>query len=101
MAKGGYSEQELSEAYEKMCTCLDRAEAGLNETFWLVETSTLWPISPWFPLLTGSAIFGRNSFRKMHYPKLRAWYGRLSARPAFEKAFRFTADPRAKELPNF
>ncbi len=101
MAKGDYSEPELSEAYDKMRTCLDRAEAGLNETFWLAGDEYSLADIAMVPFIDRIRNLRPEFLPEDAYPKLGAWYGRLSARPAFEKAFRFTADPRAKKLPNF
>ena len=97
MAQGGYSEKELEDADDKMRACL---ESGLAGSPWLAgETYSLADIAM-IPFIDRIRNLRPDFLPKDKYPRLHDWYGRLSSRPAFTKAFQFTDDPRAKELPN-
>ena len=100
MAEGGYSERELEEAYDKMKACLDRAEAALETAPWLAgDTYSLADIGM-IPFIDRIRNLRPDFLPEGTYIHLLDWYRRLSSRPAFKKAFEFTDDPRAKELPN-
>lgn len=100
MAQGGYSETELAEAYDKMRGCLDRAEATLARSPWLAgETYSLADIAM-IPFIDRIRNLRPDFMSDNEYPKLIDWYERMRCRPAFKKAFDFTDDPRAQELPN-
>lgn len=100
MAHGGYSEAELEEAYLGMRACLERAESALARQPWLAgETYSLADIAM-VPFIDRIRNLRPDFMPSGAYPHLDGWYARLRARPAFAKAFDFTDDPRAKELPN-
>src|ERR1019366_6852194 len=98
MAQGGYSEKELEEAYAKMRACLDRAESGLDRSPWLAGDSYSLADIAMIPFIDRIRNLRPDFLPEGDYPRLLDWYGRLSSRPAFRKAFQFTDDPRAREL---
>ncbi len=100
MAQGGYSEEELAEAYDKMRSCLDRAEAALSQSPWLAGGTYSLADIAMIPFIDRIRNLRPDFLSEAEYPNLMNWYERLSSRPAFKKAFDFTDDPRAKELPN-
>jgi len=99
MAKGGYSEAELSKAYDEMRACLDRAERGLADGDWLAGTYSLADIAM-VPFIDRIKNLRPEFLPPGAYPRLTDWYERLSARDTFQRAFKFTDDPRTSELPN-
>jgi glutathione S-transferase len=100
MAEGGYSEQELEQAYDKMKGCLDRAEATLSKAPWLAGATYSLADIAIIPFIDRIRNLRPDFLPEGSYPGLLDWYRRMSERPAFKKAFDFTDDPRAKELPN-
>jgi glutathione S-transferase len=101
MANGGYSEAELAEAEDKMRACLDRAEAGLSEGEWLAGDEYSLADIAMVPFIDRIKNLRPEFLTPGAYPKLTDWYVRLGAREAFQRAFHFTEDARASELPNF
>ncbi|ARD70012.1 Glutathione S-transferase BbdE (plasmid) [Aminobacter sp. MSH1] len=102
MADGGYSEDELADAYEKMNACLDYAEKSLEKDGpWLAgEHYTLADIAM-IPFIDRIKNLRPEFMESDQYPALNEWYERMSKREAFQKAFNFVDDPRYAELPNF
>jgi ganglioside-induced differentiation-associated protein 1 len=101
MANGGYSESELAEAYNKMRGCLDRAESGLADTPWLAGDEYSLADIAMIPFIDRIRNLRPEFLPVGVYPRLTDWYARLTSRPAYKRAFNFTDDPRASELPNF
>jgi glutathione S-transferase len=101
MSHGGFSEEELLDAVEKMRTCLQRAESDLSQRKWLAgDTYSLADIAM-APFIDRIRNLRPDFMPEGVYPRLQGWYDRIQERPAFEKAFNFKDDPRAADLPNF
>jgi glutathione S-transferase len=101
MAQGGYTEAELEDAYNQMRQCLDRAEQVLGKSAWLAADSYSLADIAMIPFIDRIKNLRPEFLSERDYPSLCGWYDRMRARPAFEQAFNFKDDPRAKELPNF
>lgn len=100
MSHGGYSDAELVKAYAQMRDCIARVERGLEHSRWLAgEIYTLADIAV-VPFIDRIRNLRPEYLLKEEFPRTVEWYERMRARPAFERAFQFTDDPRAKELPN-
>ena len=100
MAQGGFSAGELEAAYDKMRQCLDDLEAAVARGPWLAgETYSLADIAI-VPFIDRIRNLRPEFMPEAERPLANDWYGRMKARPAFDKAFRFRDDPRAAELPN-
>lgn len=101
MAGSGFSEHELNEAYRKMRICLDRVEQSLSRGPWLAgETFSLADIAI-IPFIDRIFNLRPEFMPRTEFPLLWSWHARITARPAFDRAFNFRDDPRAAELPNF
>jgi glutathione S-transferase len=100
MAQGGYSDAELEAAYNQMRECLQRAEQALAKTPWLAGQNYSLADIAMVPFIDRIKNLRPEFMDEQEYPSLYAWYQRMRARPAFEQAFNFKDDPRAKELPN-
>jgi glutathione S-transferase len=101
MALGGFSENELAQAYDQMKLCLARVESSLTQAAWLAgETYSLADIAM-IPFIDRIWNLRPEFMPRDEYPRLWDWNARMRARPAFNKAFNFSDDPRATELPNF
>lgn len=100
MAQGGYSEAELAEAVRKMESCLDKLQAKLLQTPWLVGDD--------FTLADVAVLPFADRIRNLRPELLEgptraavvAWLERAQRRPSFNRAINFTEDPRAADLPN-
>ncbi len=101
MAQGGFSEEELTEAYDKMSVCLDRVEKSLASASWLAGESYSLADIAMIPFIDRIRNLRPELMPQSKYPNLWDWIERMRARPAFAKAFDFRDDPRAAELPNF
>jgi glutathione S-transferase len=101
MSKGGFSEAELAEAYDKMRACLDFAEAGLSDSDWLASDEFSLADIAMVPFIDRIVNLRPEFMPADAYPRLTDWYRRMKSRPTFQSAFKFTDDPRASELPNF
>jgi glutathione S-transferase len=100
VAKEGFTEAELGDAYDKMRQCLDRIESTLAEGPWLAgEAYSLADIAM-IPFIDRIRNLRPEYMPPDAYPRLSAWEGALRARPAFDRAFNFRDDPRAMDLPN-
>ncbi|MGE3247760.1 MAG: glutathione S-transferase family protein [Beijerinckiaceae bacterium] len=100
VAREGFSDKELEDAYGKMRQCLDRIEAAAAKRPWLAgETYSLADIAM-IPFIDRIRNLRPEFLDASVYPGVNRWEAAMRARPAFEKAFRFADDPRAKELPN-
>ena len=100
VARHGFTEAELQDAYDKMRQCLNRIEAALAHGPWLAgEAYSLADIAM-IPFIDRIRNLRPEFMPAEAYPRLAAWEAALRARPAFDKAFNFRDDPRAAELPN-
>ena len=100
VARHGFTEAEMQDAYDKMRQCLDRIEAALAHGPWLAgEVYSLADIAM-IPFIDRIRNLRPEFMPMADYPRLTAWETALRARPAFDKAFNFRDDPRAAELPN-
>ena len=100
LGEGGFSEAELSQAYQSMVQCLGRAEACLAEGPWLAGADYSLADIAMVPFIDRIRNLRPDLMPAEDYPLLYGWYRRLAERPAFDKAFNFKDDPRAGELPN-
>lgn len=100
VAREGFSEKELQDAYGKMVQCLDRIEAASARGPWLTgETYSLADIAM-IPFIDRIRNLRPEFLDSAKYPGVVRWENALRARPAFDRAFNFRDDPRAAELPN-
>jgi glutathione S-transferase len=99
VAKSGFSEAELQDAYDKMVECLTRAEAALAEAPWLAGTDYSLADMAMAPFIDRIRNLRPDLIGAAEYPLLLDWYARMQARPAFTRAFDFK-DERTAALPN-
>lgn len=100
MAVGGYSDDELAQAFRKMDECLDALQAQLGRTSWLMGDR--------FSLADIAVLPFADRIRNLRPELLEGsdrrgiadWLARASERPSFERAINFTEDARALDLPN-
>lgn len=100
MAKGGYSEEELEDATDKMVIVLDRLEAQLTRTSWLLgEIFSLADVAV-LPFADRIRNLRPDFLEGPNRTGINEWLRRAAERPSFGRALVFTEDPRAAELPN-
>ncbi len=100
VAREGFSEKELDDAYAKMIQSLDKIEAAVAHMPWLLgEDYSLADIAM-IPFIDRIRNLRPEYLDIARYPGVNRWEQALRARPAFDKAFNFRDDPRAAELPN-
>lgn len=100
VAREGFSEKEMQDAYDKMRQCFDRIEAALVQGPWLIgEVYSLADIAM-IPFIDRIRNLRPEFLADEDYPRLIEWEHNMRARPAFDDAFNFRDDPRAAELPN-
>jgi glutathione S-transferase len=100
VAREGFSEKEMQDAYDKMVQCLEKIEAAVAQGPWLVgEIYSLADIAM-IPFIDRIRNLRPEFLDELKYPGVNRWERALRARPAFDKAFNFRDDPRARELPN-
>jgi glutathione S-transferase len=100
MASGGFSEKELSEAYDRMSECLKKVNDGLHRGPWLAGQDYSLADIAMIPFVDRINNLRPDLLDRDRLPRLIDWYDRIRQRPAFDKAFTFRDDPRAAELPN-
>lgn len=101
MAQGGYSEKELEVAYKSMEACLARVEACLRDKPWLAGNEFSLADIAMLPFVDRMASLRPELLDGPGRSAVRGWLTRAAERPSFARAFHFTEDPRAAELPNF
>ena len=100
MAQGGFTAEEIEEAYGKMRKCLTDLESAMEKGPWLAgETYSLADIAI-VPFIDRIRNLRPEFMPVVELPRANDWYDRMKARPSFDKAFNFKDDPRAAELPN-
>jgi glutathione S-transferase len=100
VARDGFSEKEMQDAFDKMVQCLDKIEAAVAQGPWLIgEIYSLADIAM-IPFIDRIRNLRPEFLDEARYPGVNRWERALRARPAFDKAFNFRDDPRAQELPN-
>lgn len=100
VARQGFSDKDMQDAYDKMRQCLDRIEAAVAKGPWLIgEMYSLADISM-IPFIDRIRNLRPEFLDAGVYPGVNRWEEALRARPAFARAFDFRDDPRAAELPN-
>ncbi len=100
VAREGFSEKEMQDAYDKMRQCLDKIEAAISRGPWLTgEMYSLADIAM-IPFIDRIRNLRPEFLDVSVYPGVNQWENALRERPAFSKAFHFADDPRAKDLPN-
>ena len=95
----GFPSELLKAADEKMRACLARCDVALADAQWLAGEYSLADMAA-VPFVDRIRNLRPEFFKGGRYPHLDAWYGRLHARPAFDKAMNFRDDPRAAEMIN-
>ena len=100
VAREGFTEAEMRDAYDKMRLCLDRIETTLTDGPWLAGDDYSLADIAMIPFIDRIRNLRPEFMPAERYPRLVAWETALRARPAFDRAFRFRDDPRAAELPN-
>lgn len=99
-ATTGFSDEEHAAAAERMRQCFTRIEAALESGDWLAGADFSLADIAMIPFIDRILNLRPDLAGSPDWPRLDAWYGRMSARPAFARALRFTDDPRAAELVN-
>jgi glutathione S-transferase len=100
MADGGYSDEELRQAYLHMEDCLAKVEQGLRIGPWLAGKAYSLADIAVIPFIDRINNLRPDLVDEKKLPRLIDWYGRMRERPAFARAIHFSDDPRAAELPN-
>jgi glutathione S-transferase len=100
VSSGGFSEDELQSAADKMLLCLDRSEQSLASGDFLVNGEFSLADIAMIPFIDRMTKLRPEIFDGGKYPKLVSWYDRMKSRTSFDKAFNFGDDPRVNELPN-
>src|SRR5215813_576131 len=100
MAQGGFTPEELKEAYGKMRKCLTDLERAVAQGPWLAGASYSLADIAILPFIDRIRNLRPEFMTEAESPRLNDWYRRMAARPAFERAMHFRDDPRAAELPN-
>ena len=100
MASGGFSDSELSDAYDRMTECLQKVDDGLQQGPWLAGLEYSLADIAMIPFIDRINNLRPDLVDRQRLPRLADWYDRMRKRPAFDKAFAFRDDPRAAELPN-
>ncbi len=100
VARGGFKEGEMQDAYDKMRQCFDRIEASLTNGPWLAGDSYSLADIAMIPFVDRIRNLRPEFLSYDDYPRLVEWEANVRARPAFDKAFNFRDDPRAAKLPN-
>lgn len=100
VAREGFSDREMQDAYDKMRQCLERIETAVRDHSWLAgDDYTLADIAM-IPFIDRIRNLRPEFLDPGIYPGVNRWEQALRARPAFSKAFDFRDDPRVAELPN-
>lgn len=100
VAREGFSDKEMQDAYAKMTQCLDRIEAAVARGPWLLVAGYSLADIAMIPFIDRIRNLRPEYLDPQKYPGVNRWEQALRARPAFDQAFNFRDDPRAKELPN-
>ena len=100
MAKGGYSDAELAEAFRKMEDCLDKLGSQLARTTWLIGDCFSLADIAMLPFVVRIRNLRPELLEGSGREPVAEWLERASERPSFASAITFTDDPRAHELPN-
>jgi len=100
VAREGFSEKEMQDAYDKMVQCLEKIEAAVATGPWLIGDIYSLADIAMIPFIDRIRNLRPEFLDGAKYPGVNRWENALRARPAFGKAFNFRDDPRAKELPN-
>jgi glutathione S-transferase len=101
MAEGGYSDEELKQAYDQMWECLKQANADLLTSAWLAGSSFSLADISMLPFVDRISNLRPEFLEGPELAPLIDWVGRCRQRESFSRAFDFRDDPRAAELPNF
>jgi glutathione S-transferase len=100
VAREGFSEKEMQDAYDKMHQCLVRIEKAVANGPWLIgEHYSLADIAM-IPFIDRIRNLRSEFLDEAQYPGVNRWEAAMRSRAAFEQAFNFRDDPRAAELPN-
>jgi glutathione S-transferase len=100
MAAGGFSEQELGEANQRMIDCLQKVEDGLKRGPWLAGRDFSLADIAIIPFVDRIRNLRPDFVERGKLPRLVDWYEQMKNRPSFDRAFAFRDDPRAAKLPN-
>jgi glutathione S-transferase len=100
VSSGGFSEDELQSAADKMLLCFARCEQSLASGDFFVNGEFSLADIAMIPFVDRITNLRPEMFEGRSYPKLSLWYERMKSRTAFEMAFNFRDDPRANEMPN-
>jgi glutathione S-transferase len=100
MAQGGFTREELEEAYGKMLKCLTDLERAAAQGPWLAGASYSLADIAILPFIDRIHNLRPEFMTEAEFPRTNDWYRRMAARTVFERAMRFRDDPRAAELPN-
>lgn len=100
VAREGFSEKEMQDAFDKMHQCLTRIEKAMVRGPWLAGKDYSLADIAMIPFVDRIRNLKPQFLHKAQYPGVNRWEAAMRARPAFAKAFNFTDDPRAGDLPN-
>lgn len=100
VAREGFSEKEIQDAYDKMHQCLSKIDDAVLRGPWLAgKTYSLADIAM-IPFIDRIRNLKPDYLDEEKYPRAIQWEQAMRVRPAFDKAFDFKDDPRAAVLPN-
>ena len=100
VAREGFTEKEMQDAYDKMQQCLTKIEKAMTKGPWLAGKDYSLADIAMIPFIDRIRNLKPEFLHKAQYPGVNRWEAAMRERPAFQKAFDFKDDPRAAELPN-
>ena len=100
MSTGGFTDQEVESAYGQMQICLARVDEQIRKTPWLAGQDFSLADIAMLPFIDRISNLRPEFLESPDLEALRGWLARAKKRPSFERAFAFSDDPRAAELPN-
>ena len=89
VAREGFSEKEFEEAYDKMERTFARMQATLSKRPWLAGTTYSLADIAMIPFVERMLDLRSDEINPAHFPAVQDWLKRITARPAYDKAFHF------------
>jgi glutathione S-transferase len=99
-ATTGFSKEEHAQVAARAQQCFIRIEAALEYGDWLNGSTFSLADIAMIPFIDRLRNLNPELAGSPDWPRLNGWYDRMSARPAFARAFNFQNDPRAAEMVN-
>ncbi|MFQ5683241.1 MAG: glutathione S-transferase family protein [Candidatus Binatia bacterium] len=89
VARGGFSEKEFETAYEKMERTFQKMQATLSKRPWLAGATYSLADIAMIPFIERMLDLRAEAIRLDRFPAVQDWLKRITARPAYDKAFHF------------